>query len=172
MAGGTATCLAVDRGHGVGDGLCGAATAQWRGRSGTSGGALLGLVGQRSLERLYLVSQLAATALLGPFAAGHRSHEQALWTFVRHVEAEPTNNVAERAIRPGVLWRQGSFGTHSPEGSRFVETMMTVVATLKQQHRNVLDYLTAACEAVLHGEQVPSLLPTPDQLKACLPLAA
>jgi transposase len=97
---------------------------------------------------------------------------QALWTFVRHVEVEPTNNAAERAIRPGVLWRKGSFGTHSPEGSRFVETMMTVVATLKQQHRNVLDYLTVACEAVLHGQPAPSLLPTPDQLKAYMHPAA
>jgi hypothetical protein len=38
--------------------------------------------------------------------------------------------------------------------------MMTVVATLKQQHRNVLEYLTAACQAVLCGEAAPSLLPT------------
>jgi transposase len=64
---------------------------------------------------------------------------QALWTFVRHDGVDPTNNAAERAIRPGVRWRKGSFGTPSPEGSRFVEAMMTVVATLKQQHRNVLD---------------------------------
>jgi transposase len=74
---------------------------------------------------------------------------------------EPTNNAAERAIRPGVLWCKGSFGTQSPDGSRFVETMMTVVATLKQQHRQVLTYVTAACEAVLRGEAAPSLLPTP-----------
>jgi transposase len=86
---------------------------------------------------------------------------QALWTFVRHDGIEPTNNAAERAIRPGVLWRKGSFGTQSAEGSRFVEAMMTVVATLKQQQRHVLDYLTAACEAALCGESVPSLLPTP-----------
>jgi transposase len=89
---------------------------------------------------------------------------QALWTFVRHDGVEPTNNAAERAIRPGVLWRKGSFGTQSPEGSRFVEAMMTVVATLKQQHRNVLDYVTAACEAALCGEPAPSLLPPPDAL--------
>ncbi len=63
-----------------------------------------------------------------------------------------------------MLWRQGRFGTHSPEGSGFVEAMMTVVETLKQQHRNVLDYLTAACEAALRGQSAPSLLPTPDQL--------
>ena len=74
---------------------------------------------------------------------------------------EPTNNAAERAVRPGVLWRKGSFGTQSAAGSRFVERLMTVVATLKQQRRNVLEYLTTACEAALRGEKVPSLLPTP-----------
>ena len=63
---------------------------------------------------------------------------QALWTFVRHDGVEPTNNAAERASRPGVLWRKGSFGTQSAEGSRCVETMMTIVATLKQQHHHVL----------------------------------
>jgi hypothetical protein len=41
-----------------------------------------------------------------------------------------------------------------------VEAIMTVVATLKQQHRYVLDYLTAACEATLRGAAAPSLLPT------------
>jgi transposase len=56
---------------------------------------------------------------------------------------EATNNTAEPAIRPGVLWRKGSLGTQSSQGSRFVEVIMTVVATLKQQHRNVLDYVTA-----------------------------
>jgi transposase len=86
---------------------------------------------------------------------------QALWTFVRHVGVEPTNNAAERAIRPGVLWRKESFGTQSTDGSWFVEAMMMVAATLKQQHRNVLDYLTVACEAALYGEPPPSLLPHP-----------
>jgi transposase len=90
---------------------------------------------------------------------------QALWTFVRHDGVEPTNNAAERAIRPGVLWRKGSFGTQSAEGSRFVEAMMTVVATLKQQHRHVLAYVTAACEAALCGQPAPSLLPTPADIE-------
>jgi transposase len=88
---------------------------------------------------------------------------EALWTFVQVEGVEPTNNTAERSIRPGVLWRKGSFGTQSEEGSRFVESMMTVVATLKQQQRNVLEYLTAACEAALRGEAAPSLLPARDQ---------
>jgi len=88
---------------------------------------------------------------------------EALWTFVQVEGVEPTNNTAERAIRPGVLWRKGSFGTQSAEGSRFVESMMTVVTTLKQQQRHVLEYLTAACEAALRGAAAPSLLPESDQ---------
>ena len=84
---------------------------------------------------------------------------QALWTFVHLEDVAPTNNAAERALRPGVLWRKGSFGTQSGEGSRFVEALMTVVATLKQQQRNVLPYLTAACEAALRDAPAPSLLP-------------
>jgi transposase len=84
---------------------------------------------------------------------------EALWTFVQVDGVEPTNHTAERSIRPGVLWRKGSFGPQSEEGSRFVESMMTVVSTLKQQQRNVLEYLTAACDAALRGDTAPSLLP-------------
>jgi transposase len=86
--------------------------------------------------------------------------EPALWTFVQVEGLEPTNNAAERAIRPAVLYRKGCFGTHSAGGSRFVERMLTVVATLKQQKRNVLEFLTAAYEAHLRGLPTPSLLPT------------
>jgi transposase len=85
--------------------------------------------------------------------------EEALWTFVHQEGVEPTNNQAERQVRPGVLWRKGSFGTQSEAGSRFVERIMTVVATLKQQHHNVLDYLTQACDATNWGKSAPSLLP-------------
>jgi transposase len=85
--------------------------------------------------------------------------EEALWTFVRVAGVEPTNNLAERQVRPGVLWRKNSFGTQSETGSRFAERIMSVVATLKQQHRNALDYLTQVCDAANWGKQPPSLLP-------------
>lgn len=97
---------------------------------------------------------------------------EALWTFVRVEGVEPTNNAAERAIRPGVLWRKGSFGTQSANGSRFVEGMMTVVATLKQQHRNVLAYMTDACQAASTGMPAPSLLPYHFEAAEDLPIAA
>ena len=84
--------------------------------------------------------------------------ERFLWTFVDNSEVPPTNNAAERAIRPAVLWRKGSFGTDSADGSRFVERILTVVATLKQQGRQVLDYLAHACEAQAAGRPVQSLV--------------
>ena len=85
--------------------------------------------------------------------------EPALWTFVDIVGVEPTNNAAEHGVRHPVLWRKTSFGTDSPCGSRFVERILTVVTTLRLQGRNVLDYVTEACEAALQGRPPPSLLP-------------
>ena len=82
-----------------------------------------------------------------------------LWVFAYNEGVEPTNNAAERAIRPAVLWRKGSFGTDSAEGSRFVERILSAVTTLKQQRRHVLDYLTAACSAHDAGAAVQSLMP-------------
>lgn len=85
----------------------------------------------------------------------------ALWTFTKVEGVEPTNNVAERALRPTVLWRKGSFGSDSAGGSRFVERLLTVVATCKQQGWRLLDFLVAVGQATLNGTVVPSLLPIP-----------
>jgi transposase len=86
--------------------------------------------------------------------------EPALWTFVHREGVEPTNNAAEQALRQGVLWRKSSFGTQSETGTRFVERILTVVTTLRQQKRNVLEFLTAACLAYGQDTPTPSLLPT------------
>lgn len=90
--------------------------------------------------------------------------EPAIWTFAykQQLGVAPTNNAAEQALRHGVLWRKSSFGTHSPAGSRFVERMLTVRETLRQQQRSVLGYLTDASEAWLRGQPSPSLLPSPE----------
>lgn len=85
--------------------------------------------------------------------------EQALWAFVDREGVEPTNNAAERALRRCVIWRRRSFGTQSYSGSRFVERIMTAVTTLRQQKRDVLDYLVTACHANLLGKTAPSFLP-------------
>jgi transposase len=85
--------------------------------------------------------------------------EEGLWTFVRVEGIEPTNNASERALRHAVIWRRISGGTDSADGSRFVERMLTVVATCRQQKRDVLDYLSSCFEAHLRGQKVPSLVP-------------
>ena len=90
--------------------------------------------------------------------------EYALWAFVYIPGVEPTNNIAERLLRRAVLWRRRSFGTQSEAGSRFVERMLTTVTTLRQQKRDVLDYLTDACAAAIRGDKSPSLLPDPSPL--------
>lgn len=69
--------------------------------------------------------------------------ESALWTFVSVPGVEPTNNNAERPLRRAVLWRKKSFGTQSQAGSQFVARMLTTLTSLRQQGRDLLDYLTA-----------------------------
>jgi transposase len=83
----------------------------------------------------------------------------ALWTFARVEGIEPTNNAAERALRHAVQWRKSSYGTDSVGGSEFVSSILSVVATCRQQGRDVLEYLTACCVAYNHGKLPPSLLP-------------
>jgi transposase len=85
--------------------------------------------------------------------------EPALWTFVRVPGIEPTNNAAERGLRHAVQWRKTSYGTDSVAGSHFVENVLTVVASCRQQERNVLDYLTRCCQAWYADTAPPSLLP-------------
>jgi len=118
---------------------------------------------RREVERLLVAGSRSGVPKTAGTCHDILKRREALWTFVQVEGVEPTNNAAERSIRPGVLWRKGSFGTQSAEGSRFVESMMTVVTTLQQQQRNVLEFLTAACEAALRGEAAPSLLPASDQ---------
>jgi transposase len=114
--------------------------------------------------RGHIVARLQEGALCPVRAVAGRCREilelePALWTFAYVEGVEPTNNAGEHRIRHGVMWRKTSFGTDSPNGSRFVERILTVVTTLRMQRRNVLDYVTAACEAALQGTPPPSLLP-------------
>ena len=88
-------------------------------------------------------------------------HESCLWVFLAHDHVPPTNNLAERLLRHAVLWRKACFGTDSPDGSRFTERILTLVASLRLQGRarSTLDTLTEAYLAQLRGTAHPSLLP-------------
>jgi transposase len=72
---------------------------------------------------------------------------------------EPTNNRAERALRGAVLWRKGCFGNQSDNGSRFTERILTTVATLRQQDRNIVEYVVAVIQAHRTSQLAPALLP-------------
>ena len=84
----------------------------------------------------------------------------ALWTFARVEGVEPTNNRAERTLRPAVIWRKISFGNHSDGGCRFVERILTTVQTLRLQSRQVLGYLHEAVAAHRAGHPAPWLVAT------------
>jgi transposase len=87
------------------------------------------------------------------------SIESSLWTFASRSGVEPTNNAAERAVRHAVCWRKTSYGTGSERGSRFVERMLTVVASCRSQGRDVMEFLAQAIKAHQSQSEKPSLLP-------------
>jgi len=82
-----------------------------------------------------------------------------LWTFVEE-SVEPTNNAAERALRPAVLWRKGCFGSQSETGLRYAERILTLNATCRQQQIHPLDFLSLAISALRSGTPAPNLLAT------------
>ncbi len=82
-----------------------------------------------------------------------------LWTFVYYEGVEPTNNTAERAVRPGVLWRKSSFGTQSERGARYVERALTVYGTCRRQRRSAIHYIRDLYHAYSLNQPLPSLIP-------------
>jgi hypothetical protein len=138
----------------------------------------------RALEaRIFVQAQPAASL----DETGGRARRQRAWrwaavmaggpVFGRRLSRRGTGAQERLGARFGgdvvtARWRHGSVGTQSADGSRVVEAMRTMVATLKHQHRPVLGSLTAACETALQGEPVPSWLPSPGDLQTLLRLAA
>ena len=86
-------------------------------------------------------------------------HHQHFFTFVHEDGVEPTNNVAERALRTAVQWRKIMFGNRSDDGERAVERLLTVTRTCQLQQINALLYLTAAIRCHRRPQVVASLLP-------------
>jgi len=84
--------------------------------------------------------------------------EPAMWTFVSVEGVEPTNNVAERAVRPVVIHRKTSLGSQSVRGSDFVARMQTASATLRQQGDSLFRFVSDVARAVLVAAPEPKLL--------------
>ena len=85
--------------------------------------------------------------------------QQALWTFLDHDDVEPTNNGAERALRPAVIQRKISYGVQSKTGALCRTRLLTVCTSLRQQGRDVWEFLEQAWIAHRHGGEMPSMIP-------------
>jgi transposase len=86
------------------------------------------------------------------------THGKSYFTFVTTPGVEPTNNLAEQAIRFVVIDRHITQGTRSERGQRWCERIWSVIATCTQQGRSVFEYLHAAVKAYFGDGPVPSLL--------------
>jgi transposase len=88
-----------------------------------------------------------------------REHGSAYFTFVTTPGVQPTNNLAEQAIRFVVIDRHITQGTRSEAGRQFSERIWTVIATCVQQGKSVHEYLREAVGKWFAGQAAPSLLP-------------
>ncbi len=82
-------------------------------------------------------------------------HLRILWTFIRRENIEPTNNRAERALRPAIIKRNLSFGVDSESGRQFLERMLSIIATSEQQNIDTYAYLQSTLTAQLTGKPTP-----------------
>lgn len=115
---------------------------------------------QPMIERLLDCGVALKIRGLSGACADMLAHKDAFFTFARHPGVEPTNNHAERALRPFVLWRKTSYGSQSERGRLFAERIMTVAHSLRLQKRSIFRFLVDACQARSAGRLGPSLLPT------------
>jgi transposase len=103
--------------------------------------------------------QVPPTKHSGNLAKRLEKHGESYFRFITTPGVEPTNNLAEQAIRFIVIDRLITQGTRSEAGRRWCERIWTVIASCGQQERSVFDYLFAAVSADFHQDPFPSLLP-------------
>jgi len=119
---------------------------------------------ERRLQAARLEVLRQGTQDVPPTAAAARlakrltRHGESYFRFVTTAGIEPTNNVAEQAIRFVVIDRHVTQSTRSETGQRWCERIWTVLATCTQTGRSAWAFLQAAIEAAWHGEAAPSLL--------------
>ena len=83
--------------------------------------------------------------------------EALLWTFTEKEGIEPTNNTAERAIRPAVLWKKRSFGVESELGAQYVESMLSICATSQRNGVNAIAFLKELIHSYRSNSYTPSI---------------
>ncbi len=103
-------------------------------------------------------SDVPATRHSRNMAKRFEKHGESYFRFITTPGVEPTNNLAEQAIRFVVIDRLITQGTRSEVGNRWCERIWTVIATCAQQGRSVFEYLEAAVTAWFADTESPLLL--------------
>jgi transposase len=86
-------------------------------------------------------------------------HTESYFRFITEPDVEPTNNLAEQALRFVAIHRRLTQGTRSADGQRWCERIWTVIQTCGQQGRSVFEFLCAAVTAHFDDESAPTLAP-------------
>ncbi|TWU59600.1 IS66 family transposase [Crateriforma conspicua] len=102
---------------------------------------------RRQFNSLLLRGSWSGNKKLTGFCDELLPRKEHLWTFLEGEGIEPTNNTAERTLRPAVIYRKLSFWTQSAKGSRYVERILTVSETCRLQNRDAYQYLIEAMKA-------------------------
>ena len=105
------------------------------------------------------VRDVPATSEATNLARRFKTHGASYIRFVTTPGIEPTNNLAEQAIRFVVIDRRITQGSRSETGQRWLERIWTVIATCTQQGHSVFEFLLEAVRAHFNGEPAPTLVP-------------
>ena len=84
------------------------------------------------------------------------------WTFLDHPGVPMTNNAAERALRPYVIWRKKSFFSQSHRGDCFRPMILSVIETCKRLKIGVYQTLRTICAQGMCDGKVTFRLPIPE----------
>jgi transposase len=115
---------------------------------------------ERARKRVLKVGRRAPSRIEAQnMAERFRRHGDAYFRFITTPGIEPTNNLAEQAIRFVVIDRHITQGTRSERGRQWCERIWTAIATCAQQGRSVFDFLRQTITAYFHGQPTPSILP-------------
>lgn len=106
-----------------------------------------------------VVYRVPNTAEAQNLAQRFRKHGESYLRFITTPGIEPTNNLAEQAIRFVVIDRKITQGTRGEKGQRWLERIWTVMATCAQTGRNVFTFLHESISAYFANAPTPTLLP-------------
>jgi hypothetical protein len=105
--------------------------------------------------------EVVDTREAGNMAERFYQHVESYFRFITEPGIEPTNNLAEQAIRFVAIHRRMTQGTRGEVGQRWFERICTVAVTCDQQSRSAFEFLCQSVTALFVGNHSPSLLPVP-----------